>query len=277
MVGLGGYHMAAGGERLAQQNIETALEEGIRFFDCAYKYLDGRSEEALGKFLSPKYREHAFIMSKADTRDPQIDSRIQLETSLKRMKTDYVDLWMTHTIVDSGDAERRIAEMLEVAEKAKEEGKIRYFGFTGHKATEAHLKAIEMVKGMDDVSCLMPISPVDFVSKDSFTVNVLPGLIENQIIPLAMKTMNAGRAMSEHEGKSVIPGRLSFEENQWFVLSLPVATWVSGMQNPDHVRQNVDIARRFTALTEADRLAIAERVLDVKDVAGLQPYRQWNT
>ncbi len=277
IMGLGGYHMAIGSEKESQTIIEAALEEGIRFFDQAVKYHRGRAEDIYGKFLIPKYREHIYLMSKCDTRDPQIPAAQQLEDSLRRMKTDYLDMWLVHTIIDKADAEYRVKEMLEVAEKAKQDGKIRHFGFSGHKATEAHLAALEMTKKEPVDTVLMPISPSDFVSRDSFIVNVLPKLVEQQIGPLAMKTMNSGRFAQEFEGKRITPERLSIEEHQWFSLSLPVTSWVSGMTNVDEVRQNADIARRYTKLSEEDRLAIADKISDMADIAQLQPYRQWNT
>ena len=105
-------------------SVETALEEGIRFFDNAYKYHRGGSEEALGKFLTPKYRDSVFIMSKADTRDPEIDARKQLETSLRRMKTDYVDLLLIHWPNPAFDLEKT----LEALNSLREHGKIRELG-----------------------------------------------------------------------------------------------------------------------------------------------------
>ena len=125
---------------------------------------------------------------------------------------------------------------------------------------------------------LMPMSPVDFVSKDSFIKNVLPEMTNQKVAPLAMKTMNAGRLTSqEFNGKTVVPGRISIEENQWFVLSLPVTSWVSGMRTVEEVKSNAQILRNFSKLTEDDRMAIANKVADVADEGALQPYRKWKT
>ena len=276
LLGLGGYHMAVGSERDSQQLIEAALEEGIRFFDCAVKYHRGVSETRYGQFLTPKYRDDVYLMTKCDTRDPEIPAQQQLEDSLRRMNTDYVDLWMVHTIIDEEDAEKRVNEMFEVAQKAKAEGKIRHFGFSGHKATEAHLKALQTLGKEADVA-LMPMSPNDFVSDDSFIINVLPKLVENGTAPLAMKTMNAGQFNRIHGGKNAVPERISLEEHQWFTLSLPISTWISGIQTLEQVRENANIARRFTKLSEKDRLSIADKVSDMANIPALQPYRAWNT
>lgn len=261
----------------AQGIIEAALESGIRFFDNAYKYNGGYSEEVLGKFLTPKYREYSYIMTKADTRDPEIPARQQLEESLRRMKTDYVDLWMVHTIVDAEDAEKRVAEMWEVCQEARAEGKVRHFGFTGHKDSSAHIKAIETLKDNPAEACLMPMSPSDFISRDSFIHTVLPPLLNQDYGVLAMKTMNAGNVVRAHEGKQMVPDRMSLEEHQWFTLSLPITSWVSGMESIEQVKQNTEIARRFTQLSEDDRMDLANRVTDMANISALQPYRRWDT
>lgn len=278
MVCLGGYHSAAGGEKNGQALIEAALEEGIRFFDTAHKYLGGKSEELYGKFLTPKYRDDVYIMSKCDTRDPAVDAQTQLERTLKRLNTDYIDLWMIHTLTTEEDAENRVAEMIPVIRKAKERGQIRHFGVSGHYQTAAHIKALAMTRDNPIDGLLMPMSPVDFISQDSFIKNVLPDVLDQKVGQLAMKTMNAGRITSAQvNGRPLVPDRISFEENQWFVLSLPITSWVSGMTTVEQVRQNTDIARRYTKLTEADRQAIAEKVLDARDESRLQPYRGWTT
>ncbi|WP_269525065.1 aldo/keto reductase [Coraliomargarita parva] len=277
-LGLGGFHSASGGDRNGQALIETALEQGIRFFDTAHKYLGGASERLYGNYLTPKYREDVFIMSKCDTRDPALPAATQLERSLQRLKTDYIDLWMVHTLIDEADAEKRVLEMLPVIEKAKASGKIRHCGVSGHYSTAALLKALDLTTERPIDALLMPISAVDSVSQDSFIQEVLPELGKRQIAPLAMKTMGAGRITSHMiGGKRVVPDRISLDENQWFVLSLPVCSWVSGMTTVEQVQTNADILRRFTRLTESDRLTIAEKLLDVADEAALQPYREWLT
>ncbi|NEQ67316.1 MAG: aldo/keto reductase, partial [Symploca sp. SIO2D2] len=214
---LGGFHSSLNDGRDSQALVETALEEGYRFFDTAHKYHGGRSEEVFGKYLTPKYREDVYILSKCDTRDPELDAATQLEVSLKRLNTDYIDLWLVHTLIDEEDAERRVMDMLEVLEEAKAAGKVRHFGVSGHYSTAALNKALAMTKDDTLDALLMPMSPVDFVSQDSFIKNVLPELLEQGVAPLAMKTMGAGRTLSSKvNGKTVIPQRLSKEENQWF-------------------------------------------------------------
>lgn len=274
IMGVGGAHIGRCSESECEQIIEEALENGVRFFDNAWKYHDGLSEERYGRYLSPRYRDDVFIMSKADSRDGG-DVWRQLEDSLRRMKTDYLDLWLIHTVSSLKDAAHRVPEMLPVMHRARDEGKVRYFGFSGHTVTSAHLHVLELAKGDVLKACLMPISPVDAASEDSFTVKVLPRLLEKDYAPLAMKSMNSGRIFREYDGKTVVPGRLTLEENIWFTLSLPICSWVSGMPSVENLRENVKIAQSFSSLTEDDRQAIVHKVVQVADATGLQPYRKW--
>ncbi len=274
ILGVGGYHIGISSESECERIIETSLENGVRFFDNAWKYNGGRSEERYGKYLTPKYREQVFIMSKADSREGP-SPRQQLEESLRRMKTDYIDLWMIHTVSSPGDAENRVPEMLPVMLKAQEEGKVRHCGFSGHTVTSAHLRVLELAKGGPLKTCLMPISTIDTIARDSFTLKVLPKLVEQGYAPLAMKAMSSGRVLRKYNGKSIVPDRLSLEENLWFVLSLPICSLVSGMPNLENLRQNIDIAKRFTSLTEDDRKTIADKVAEVANSKGLEPYRNW--
>ena len=274
IMGVGGAHIGRSSESECQRIIEEALESGVRFFDNAWKYHDGLSEERYGRYLTPRYRDDVFIMSKADSRDGGDVGR-QLEDSLRRMKTDYLDLWLIHTVSSPEDADHRVPEMLPVMHRARDEGKVRHFGFSGHTVTSAHLHVLELAKGDILKSCLMPISPVDAASEDSFTIVVLPRLLEEGYAPLAMKSMNSGRIFREYDGDTVVPGRLTLEENIWFTLSLPICSWVSGMPSVKNLRENVKIAQSFTSLTEGDRQAIVHKVVQVADADGLQPYKEW--
>lgn len=278
LLGLGGFHFARGdSEKVSAEIIEVCLENGVRFFDNAPKYHNGKSEILFGKYLTPRYRDHVYIMSKCDLREPEIPSAQQLETSLRRMKTDYLDMWLVHAIDSVEDADRRIKEMLETAYKAREEGKIRHFGFSGHRILESHLHGIKIMQGHPLDAVLLPISPMDYIDDESYTREVMPKLLERGAGVLAMKTMNFGSAFRDINGKRLIPDHISIEENQWFTLSLPITSWVSGMETVEEARQNISIAQRFTRLSEDDRLALADRVLAMKDVPrqSIQPYRAW--
>ena len=123
MLGVGGAHVGKSDEKTAQSILEAALEGGVRFFDNAESYNAGGSEEKYGKYLVPKYRDVAFIMTKSTAKTGELAQQ-HFEDSLRRMKTDYVDLWQIHAVTSPDDVDARIENgVLEVARKAKESGK----------------------------------------------------------------------------------------------------------------------------------------------------------
>ena len=142
---LGGYHLGFTEDpKEAERMIERSMELGIRFYDNARRYNDGRSEEYMGRFLTPKYRDDIFLMTKAPAKTGEGVQK-QLEDSLKALNTDYVDLWQIHALRTPQDVDDRInAGVLDVFLEAREKGKARYIGFTGHQnpVTHLHLKPI---------------------------------------------------------------------------------------------------------------------------------------
>ncbi|QBG48320.1 aldo/keto reductase [Verrucomicrobia bacterium S94] len=270
-LGLGGYHVGwPDDEAVAQATIEKALETGIRFFDTAESYGEGRSEERYGKFLIPKYRDHIFLMTKTGARDAQT-AREHLEGSLRRLKTDHIDLWQMHSLDDPADADARLeAGVLEVAMKAREEGKIRHIGFTGHASPYAHIRMTEHKDVLENCStCQFPINPVDAASRHSFIENTLPVLQKNRFGVLAMKTLADGRFFGRKvmNGKTmwtldkpVVPDVLSIEECIHFALSLPVSVLITGAENPQLVEEKAAMVRNFSHLSGEQRLALSDKV-----------------
>jgi predicted aldo/keto reductase-like oxidoreductase len=265
MLGVGGFHIGAQNDSGAQATIEAALEAGVRFFDNSEDYQEGGAENRYGKFLSPKYREHVFIMTKTNARD-KATARAFLERSLRRMKCDYLDLWQIHEIVTKEDIDERIGEgVLEYMLEAKAEGKVRHIGFTGHSFPDVHIHTLE--KSMEWETAQMPINALD-PSRLSFVENTLPKLIERKVGILAMKTLAGGgffRVRGGGGGDNVVPDRISVEEALHFVWSLPVSTLISGMDRPELIAENVKYAHSFAGLTEDDRRALVARVADLAD------------
>lgn len=260
-LGIGGDHVGSASEKDAQAIIEKALEEGVRFFDNAPLYSNGVAEERYGKFLTPKYRDVAFIMSKTLARNKE-EALKDLDASLSRMKTDYIDLWQVHALESPERVEERVQNgILDALHEAQEQGKIRHIGFTGHQSYKAHLKMLEEVKkrGMKIAAAQMPVNPADPHYK-SFVTNVVPRCVEAGIGVLAMKTLAYGRFFGGNRGwqrkevsvKPVIPTILSIEEVFGFVWSLPVTTLISGMENIQHVSQNAAMARKTWDWNQAE-------------------------
>ncbi|MGD1031236.1 MAG: aldo/keto reductase [Opitutaceae bacterium] len=245
----------------AQAVIEAAIEAGIRTFDTAQLYQNGGSEIRYGKFLTPKYREQVLIFTKTMAEDADT-ARAHLDLSLQHLKTDYVDLWELHDIRTIDKADLRVAKVLDVMLKAKEQGRVRHIGFTGHASWKTHAHVLGLTDAFE--TCQMPINIAD-PSFESFTMNVLPILVQRNMGVLAMKTLAAAGLMGGRgaSGPKVIPDRLSVHDALRYVWSLPISTLVSGMQTVPHLKANVASAQSFIAMDEAERQALVDKVADV--------------
>src|SRR5258708_38750019 len=173
-LGLGGYHLGSvGTDRAALEIVAKALDHGINFFDNCWEYQDGLSEERLGKALRGK-RDHAFLMTKVCShgRDKSVAMRM-LEESLRRLQTDHLDLWQIHEVVYDNDPDLIFAPngAAEALIAAKQQGKVRFIGFTGHKDPSIHLRMLEHKFPFDTVQ--MPLNCFD-ASFRSFETHVLP-------------------------------------------------------------------------------------------------------
>ena len=266
ILGLGGWHIGEMSERDAQIAIETAMEGGIRFYDSAESYQNGGSERYLGKFLVPKYREEVYLMSKTTAKTAR-RARQHLEQTLKRLKTDQLDLWQMHAITSPEDVDQRInTGVLDVMEQALVEGKTRHIGFSGHTDPAAHRHLLDLTDIFHAVQC--PINVAD-VSYKSFVKTVMPTLVERNIGLIAMKTLaNGGFFGGSSHGKHgnrplVIPNRISIQEALYFAWSLPVSVIVTGTDNLEQLNEKIALARTFSGLSEKDRVTLIERVADM--------------
>ena len=273
-LGVGGAHVGSASEKDAQAIIEKALEEGVRFFDNAPFYSGGRAEERYGKILTPKYRDVSFIMTKTLARNRK-NALNDLDNSLSRMKTDYVDLWQVHALDSPTDVELRAQNgVLDAFLEAQKKGKVRHIGFTGHGSYKAHLKMLEEIKKRDVkmASSQMPVNPAD-PHYESFVTHVVPKCVKAGIGVLAMKTLAEGRFFGGNKGwrrthvsvKPIIPAVLSVEDVFGFVWSLPITTLVSGMESVQQVSQNAAIARKTWNWNQAER---QKRIDAVARIAG---------
>lgn len=273
-LGVGGAHVGSASEKDAQAVIEKALEEGVRFFDNAPFYSGGKAEERYGKFLTPKYRDVSFIMTKtlATNRKSALKD---LDNSLSRMKTDYVDLWQVHALDNPNDVEERFRNgVLDAFVEAQKKGKVRHIGFTGHGSYKAHLKMLEELKerGVKMAASQMPVNPAD-PHYESFVTHVVHKCVTAGIGVLAMKTLADGRFFGGNKGwrrthvsvRPIIPAILSVEDVFGFVWSLPITTLVSGMESVEQVSQNAAIARKTWNWNQAER---QKRIDAVAPIAG---------
>lgn len=247
IIGIGGYSLGEVTlESEAIRIVHEALDSGINFMDNAWEYHDGRSEEWMGKALKGR-RDKAFLMSKVCTHGRKAAVAMQqLEESLKRLQTDHLDLWQVHEVIYDNDPDLHFAAggVIEALEQAKKQGKVRFIGFTGHKDPSIHLKMLSHEFPFD--ACQLPLGVFD-ASFRSFEQKVLPELNRRGIAPIGMKSLGG-------TGESVKSGVVTVEEALRYVMSLPIATLVSGIDSLGVLRQNVEIARNFKPM-QADEMA----------------------
>lgn len=256
ILALGGHHLGlAGSEREARVLVETALEEGIRFFDNAESYQGGRSERWLGAALRG-VREDVLVMTKTHSpRDRSADSaRRHLEGSLERLGTDYLDLWQLHSTKSVEDVERafRPGGAMEYILQARDEGLVRFVGVTGHVTPAAHRRAIQFWdEGWRFDTFQFPINPIDYHQR-SFQRELIEDIVERDIGVIAMKTSADGRLLRE--------GICTIEEALRYVWSLPVSIAVVGMERPALVRENARLARDFRPMSPGELVALRRRI-----------------
>ncbi len=261
---LGGYHLGFTENPIeAERTIEKAIELGVRFFDNARKYNEGRSEEYMGKFLTPKYREQIFLMTKSPGKTGK-EVRQHLDESLKALKTDSIDLWQIHALQTINDVDTRLKEgVLDAFLEAKEKGKTRYLGFTGHANPNVHLHFLSKLDelGIELDTCQMPLNVCD-PSFESFQHKVLPVLLRKKYGVLAMKTMAGGSMMGgridttpEDIKTKDIPDvvtctELTLANLHQYVYSLPVSSLISGCRHIFELEQNIEVLRNFKPLSK---------------------------
>lgn len=283
MLGVGGYHVGWTTERDAQAVIEAALEGGVRFFDTAESYGPHTSEIRYGKYLTPKYREEVFLMTKSTAKDAKTMQE-HLDASLKRMKTDYLDLWQVHAVSDPADVDQRIANgVFDVVIKAKESGKVRHVGFTGHQNPKAHLRVLDRTENNPFFETIqMPINIVD-ANLEHFINAVLPRALDQNLGILAMKTMADGRFFANktvldkvqwESDKPIVPERLSVRDALYFVWSLPVSVLITGAENEQLMKEKIKLARGFSEFDESKRNALVDKVADLAEEGKVEYYKQ---
>ena len=283
MLGVGGYHVGWTTEKDAQAVIEAALEGGIRFFDTAESYGPHTSEIRYGKYLTPKYREEIFLMTKSTAKDAKTMQE-HLDASLKRMNTDYLDLWQVHSVTDPDDVDSRIENgVFDVVMKAKEDGKVKHVGFTGHRNPKAHLRVLEKTSGNPFFETVqMPINVVD-ANHEHFINTVLPKALDQKLGILAMKTMSDGRFFGKkmrandvqwETDNPVIPNRLSIEEVLYFVWSLPVSVLITGAENEQFIKEKIKLAKGFSSFDEAQRNKLINKVADLAEPGKIEYYKR---
>lgn len=230
----------------AKDVVQRAYELGINYFDNAASYWNGRSEEVYGEVLAP-HRKEVFITTKTTKRSRK-EAEEELHASLRRLKTDYVDLWQIHAIATMEDVERIFAPggAIEAFEAAKKAGKCRFIGFTGHFDPYIHLEMLKRYDKFDTI--LMPLNPAD-PHYLSFEKLVLPEAVKRNLGIQAMKSTANAKLLANLSVKQCIS----------YVLSLPVHCLALGCTTVGQVEDDVRIAQQFKPLTEEEMAALRQR------------------
>jgi uncharacterized protein len=265
-LGLGGYHIGKmQSEREAVRVIHGAIDAGITFMDNAWEYHDGRSETLMGKAIADR-RERVFVMTKVCTHGRgKREAMHQLEQSLRRLRTDVLDLWQVHECVYDNDPERHFARggVIQALDDAKRQGKVRFVGFTGHKHPDIHLAMLAHDYTFD--TCQLPLNCFD-ASFRSFEKQVLPVLVGRGIAPLGMKSLSG-------DGRQVKRKVVTAEEALRYAMSLPVATTISGIDSMRVLRQNIRVASGFKPMSDRQMNALRKRVRDEAEDGRFELYK----
>lgn len=263
---LGGYHLGlVKSVRESVRIVHAAIDAGITFMDNAWEYNEHESEARMGRAIADR-RDRVFLMTKVCThgRDARVAMR-QLEESLRRLRTDYLDLWQIHECVYYNDPDRHFARggVVDALDRARQAGKVRFVGFTGHKDPEIHLRMLSFGYPFD--ACQLPLNVFDG-SFRSFEQRVLPELLRQRIAPLGMKSLCGS-------GDPVKKRAVRVEDALRYAMSLPVATTVSGIDSMRVLRQNVKIASNFTPLSQTAMDRLRRRVFGVAADGRFERYK----
>jgi predicted aldo/keto reductase-like oxidoreductase len=215
-----------------------AYELGINYFDNAHSYWNGRSEVVYGEVLPP-FRKEVFITSKSTQRTRK-GAEEELHKTLKRLKTDYLDLWQVHSVQADEDLKAIFAPggAIEAFEAAKKAGKCRFIGFTGHHDPAAHLEMLRLYKDFDTI--LMPLNPAD-PSYLSFEQQVLPEARKQGLGIQGMKSLANAKLLQSFSVKQCLS----------YVLSLPIHCLTVGCTTIGQIEDDVRIAQRLESYDEA--------------------------
>ncbi len=246
IIGLGGYHLGKmKSAKEAVRIVHEAVGAGVNFLDNAWEYHDGESEKRMGRAIADR-RDAVFLMTKVCThgRDGRVAMR-QLEESLRRLRTDYLDLWQIHECVYYNDPEHHFAAggVVEALERAKAQGKVRYVGFTGHKDPEIHLRML--TSGFPFDACQLPLNGFDAHFR-SFQHKVLPALARRKIAAIGMKSLGGN-------ARAVTKRIVKVDAALRYAMSLPICTTVSGIDSLKVLRQNLRVARGFTPMSQREQ------------------------
>jgi len=268
-IGVGGWHLGLRHveEELSVRIVRAAIDRGINFMDNSWDYNDGESERRMGKALGDGYRERAFLMTKIDGRTKQ-EAAKQLDESLRRLRVDYIDLVQHHEVIRYEDPHRIFHETGANAAllEARDAGKLRYIGFTGHKDPHIHLHMLEVAaeNGFKFDTAQMPLNVMDAHYR-SFEKLVLPELVKLKIGVLGMKCMANGILLKSKTATPI--------ECLHYAMNLPTSVVITGMDSMEILEQAVSAVESFHPLSKDEVDALLAKTRDAASTGRFEPFK----
>jgi aryl-alcohol dehydrogenase-like predicted oxidoreductase len=268
-IGVGGWHLSLAhvDEPLALRIIRTAIDNGLNFMDNSWDYGDGESERRMGKALRDGYREKAFVMTKINGRSRK-EARRQLEESLERLEVDCIDLVQHHEVIRFEDADRIFdSEGANGAlVEARDAGKLRFIGFTGHKDPRIHLHTLDVAAshGFEFDTVQMPLNAMDAHFR-SFEKQVLPEALRRGIGVLGMKSLANGILLKS--------GTVTAVECLRYALNLPTSVVITGIDSMAILDQALEAARTFQPMEQDELESILAKTAEAASRGEFEPFK----
>jgi aryl-alcohol dehydrogenase-like predicted oxidoreductase len=237
------FHHCSEAEAIKMLNY--AIDHGIRYYDTAWLYSDGQSEERIGKVAKLR-RKEMWIATKARARDKE-GAKKQLETSLKRLQTDHVDEWRMHDVFSINELDQITAPggALEAAVQARKDGYIRYISISGHSNPQVQVEALNRFP-FDSVLCALSVGD-RFIY--SFADELLPAAKAKDTAVIGMKILGLGRLAG------------MYDKALRYAFGLPIDTAIIGMESMDQLKKNLAVAENYKPLNDEERLALYKEIL----------------
>ncbi|KAB8316664.1 aldo/keto reductase [Tolypothrix campylonemoides VB511288] len=268
-IGLGGWHIGLKyvDEELGIRIVRTAIDRGITFMDNSWDYNDGVSEIRMGKALLHGYRDKVFLMTKIDGRSKKEAAR-QIDESLQRLQVDYIDLVQHHEILRHEDPYRVFDEEGANAAfiEAREAGKLRYIGFTGHKDPYVHLHMLEVAgdRGFKFDTVQLPLNVMDAHYR-SFAKLVLPELVKQNIGILGMKSLANGILLRSNTVTPI--------ECLHYALNLPTSVVITGIDSMEILDQAFEAVRTFQPMDDQQVQALLAKTAKAASRGEFEPFK----
>jgi predicted aldo/keto reductase-like oxidoreductase len=261
---VGGYHMRVRGQDEGVRIIHRAIDLGVNMFDSAWLYHDGASDETYGVALTPSMRQKVHLMSKAHRYSRQ-EAMAQLEDTLRRMKTDYLDVWQCHQVVTHKEVDQILSPggSLEAFVQAKKQGKVRHIGFTGHADPTVHQRLLDSYDGWETVQ-----HPVNLIDPHylSFIQTVLPNIRKKGLGLFAMKS-NAMGPITKNQIATI-------QECLRFAWSQDIDTVVSGAETVPQLEENVAVLKTFKPMSRQEITVLLKRTGQGKFGPEIEVYKK---